>query len=223
MISDDSIAKTVAEDLKYLRFEWNQDVDEVSVRVLSPILRRLLVQGDLQKAWKILGFAKSPRIDTYTLAKNILANKSKAIEFASAGGALQDGIRSVGFTAIDTEHPKYSKELSNTTPPQIESLWLDAFLKSACLVVQGHSVPRRALIQYVANKLGGDHFDTKRDESASGQLFQLLDYAHSKYGIVLGIHRKSVIYYELLSIGQALAHSEDINRLCQEVSKTHWN
>ncbi len=38
-------ARVVAEDLEYLFAEWNQDIDDASLRRSSPVLRSLLIEG----------------------------------------------------------------------------------------------------------------------------------------------------------------------------------
>ena len=42
-------------------------------------------------------------------------------------------------------------------------LSLKKFLDSACIAARGTKISRRTLIKYVANKLGGVHFDPQRD------------------------------------------------------------
>ena len=41
------LLKVVKEDLEYLAEEWTQDIDDASLRRASPILRKLLIEGDL--------------------------------------------------------------------------------------------------------------------------------------------------------------------------------
>ena len=215
MTLNNNLLKVVAEDLDRLRSEWDQTNDEVSARLLSPVLRRLLVDGDLQKVWRAAGFTKSPGIKTYTLASGILADYGKTVVFASAGGALYDDIRSVGFVVKKSDPGVADTDVNvGRIPPKTETLPLNHFLESPCMAIQGNSVLRQVLIKYVANKLGGAHYDSTRGESDEQKLYGLLDHAHSTYAI----NGTSVIYYELLSIGQAVTHSEDIVRLCEKLN-----
>ena len=62
-----------------------------------------------------------------------------------------------------------------TTPPPdvpfpIKDYRLSEFLSTPTLIVVGHSLSRRQLIKYVANKLGGVHYDTSRNRSEDREL-----------------------------------------------------
>jgi hypothetical protein len=86
-------------------------------------------------------------------------------------------------------------------------LSLKKFLDSACIVARGTKISRRTLIKYVANKLGGVHFDPKRDlTKMEEQQFALLDEIRDERIVA----DKPAIYFELLSVGQALLASPDI-------------
>jgi hypothetical protein len=68
-------------------------------------------------------------------------------------------------------------------------------------------VRRRDVIKYVANKLGRTHFDPSRKKDE--QAFRILDAAMNSSVIV----DKRLVYFELLSIGQAVAQSSDADKL----------
>jgi hypothetical protein len=44
------LLRVVLSDLVYLHEKWDQTIEETWLRVTSPILRRLLVEGVLQRA-----------------------------------------------------------------------------------------------------------------------------------------------------------------------------
>jgi hypothetical protein len=73
------------------------------------------------------------------------------------------------------------------------------------MIVAGQAINRREIINYVANKLGGVHFDKNRkpDERA----FKVLDDHRGK----LHLQGIDILYYELLAIGQHLLRSGDIS------------
>ena len=52
---DLDLARLVAEDLDYLFRDWNQDIDDASLRRSSPVLRALLVDGLLAQAARQVG------------------------------------------------------------------------------------------------------------------------------------------------------------------------
>lgn len=53
-------ARVVAEDLSYLMDEWRPIPDEAPLRRQTPILRRLLVEGDYARAWRDLQLPGEP-------------------------------------------------------------------------------------------------------------------------------------------------------------------
>jgi hypothetical protein len=89
------------------------------------------------------------------------------------------------------------------------SMGLRAFAEATCIIVRGEQVNRRRLIKYVANKLGGAHHDTKRGTDHEEHLYSLLDESRQ----TMQLMGKPTVYFELLSIGQALARSPDIRLL----------
>jgi hypothetical protein len=52
MLDQAELLKTVVEDLTYLKDEWDQNIDDAAIRRGSTVLRRLLVNGELQRAWR---------------------------------------------------------------------------------------------------------------------------------------------------------------------------
>lgn len=93
--------------------------------------------------------------------------------------------------------------------PDTETLGLKKFLDAPSLIVDGQPVSRRTVIKYVANALGGAHYDeTRKPNKAEDQLFSRLDKIAAEYKIM----DKNIIYFELLSYGQALCQSKDIRQ-----------
>ena len=91
-----------------------------------------------------------------------------------------------------------------------EAVRLSQFTAAPCLIDGGVPVSRRTLIKYIANKLGGAHLDSKRDDP-EGPLFRILDRLRAERVQA----DKPVIYFELLAIGQALAASPDMLKLME--------
>jgi hypothetical protein len=89
--------------------------------------------------------------------------------------------------------------------PQEVTQNLTDFVNSPCVVVEGTTISRIELVKYVVNKLGGAHYDSKREKDYQ----RLLDYAGQHYALA----GKNSVYFELLSIGQRLVKSPDIVKL----------
>lgn len=81
------------------------------------------------------------------------------------------------------------------------------------MVVQGIPVPRRVLVKFISNKLGGAHFDASRGASLEERQFALLDEVRER----LRLMGKDAVYFELLSVGQTLAASMDVQRFLERV------
>lgn len=56
MLSEEQLIDIVGADLLFLREEWEASIDDHSLRRSSTVLRRLLVENELQRAWKKAGF-----------------------------------------------------------------------------------------------------------------------------------------------------------------------
>lgn len=82
---------------------------------------------------------------------------------------------------------------------------LRSYLNSCGLLVYGTRVKRRDVVAYVANKLGGAHFDPERTRK-SEKAYVLIDGSFSTFRI----QEKNAIYFEILSIGQLVCASPDV-------------
>ena len=207
LTSRSQFVEIVRADLAYLRDEWDDTVDDHSLRRSSTVLRRLLVQGDLLRAWREVGLPGQPQITASTLAPVLARVPRSEIRFAAAGGAKYQGaelrgalLRNRALSAGDVKRSYEDGMPSNTQS-------LTAFTDAICVIVKGKPVSRRLLIKYVANKLGGAHVDTRRGPKPEDQIFALLDGARD-----ITLLGKPAVYFELLSIGQALSAAEDVDR-----------
>lgn len=212
--------KTATEDLVYLREEWDEEVDDSSLRRSSVILRRLLVEGEMGRAWRDLGLAKQPIVTAPSLEVWLRGVPGEQVSWAHAGGARYRGMEVSG--ALERRGAASAADLQrrhDAIGGDVERQFsLSRFVESPCVVVRGQFISRREVIKYVANKLGGVHpVDSKRNvERAADRQYQLLDSVRSS-GLIAG---KNAVYFELLAIGQCLTRSPDIesfldrSRLC---------
>ncbi len=215
MLPRDELVHTVASDLRYLREQWDEQVDDDSLRRSSTVLRRLLVDNELQRAWKAAGFSKEPTIAASALSLPPIP--LDRIRVASAGGARYKGMVLSGLLTTVAGGMTEAEIAADRAagPPKEEQFGLRRFIKSPCMVAEGLEVPRRILIKYVANKLGGSHFDSRRGTDPEDKIFGRLD----SIGKTIEMVGKNPIYFELLSIGQALAHARDIKEFCDKVDE----
>ncbi len=200
----------MADDLRHVRDTWTRNPTDAAIRRDSGVLRRLLVDGDLQRAWKGAGFAKEPKLAAYNLHPAALRVDPSLLLYASAGGALYKGAKMAGFM-VKKAGPTLGHE-ANQEPPIPELISVSSFLKRPCLLVGTQPVSRRAVVKYVANKRGGAHFDTTRqgDDAA----YRALDTVES----LITMNGLTAVFFELLSIGQALSESADLSRFLTQVA-----
>lgn len=201
----------VREDVRYLIKEWPNGLEDDALRRASPVLRRLLVDGDLQRAWRLAGFEKQPMVTSMSLEPSIAGVDPSRVLLASIGGAKANGVIVGGVLMFNYALSEAElKARAGYGPPVESTLPLRAYAEAPCVMTGGRLISRHTVIKYVANKLGGAHHDKKRGNDKDELAFVLLD----KVGrdLRLRVLDKPVVYFELLGIGQVLAKSSDIRK-----------
>ena len=197
----------VRSDLIFLREEWDNEIDDHSLRRSIIVIRRLLLEKEFGMAWRDIGFKREPSINAINLEHFIGDIDLSKIRFAFAGGARYKSISVDGtFEISGILTPKEIAEFSGRNS-SIDKFYLTQFIESSCIIVNGVKISRRIIIKYISYKLGGIHpVSGKRDlNNQDDQIYRLLDYIGKHYQVA----EKNVIYLELLSIGQCLASSQD--------------
>lgn len=202
---------------------------------LSAILRQLLVDNDGlgQSAWNTLGYAKAVRIQT-TYIDDLLENiclRDSSVNIAANGVV----IGSMWHGSWGQCDPHIRARLQEDLAPfgddayEPTTLILSDYLRSTCIYLAGVKVSRRHLVKYVANKLGGIHYDTARNKEDALELasYNALDYlfdfysAYPKDGrlwrVVEG--RLHALHLALLAVGRDVTESKDINFLLKKIKQ----
>ncbi len=210
-------ALIVAEDLDFLFNDWNQDIDDASLRRSSPVLRSLLVDGLLSKAAH--DARKELRIMTPAICRVTTDAELRECVFYQAGGARYKGMMvqdaSIVARAKSAAEIKASYERTKEVMGKNYPVKLGVYLRQTSLVVNGVLINREEVIKYVANKLGGAHYDSSRADSVHENGISL----EHKYALLdavrndIAVADKNAIYYELLSIGQRVVNSRDVRQL----------
>ncbi|MEX2645454.1 MAG: hypothetical protein WD249_04250 [Gaiellaceae bacterium] len=128
------------------------------------------------------------------------------IEHAQAGGALFGGGEiSPVLKGIGGLNEEDARELHNLLDQDhTRSYGLSEYVESAAIFYKHTYIARRHVVKYIANKLGGAHLDVSRTRKEDGP-YVLLDDLQARAHLM----GKPAAYYELLSIGQAIASSAD--------------
>lgn len=218
----DNFLRTVHDDLALLRkLDFARPLRS-EVRVASAILRRLLHELMLINAWRLADLADEPRLTAIDLDSMLRSVDRKYIHYAYAGGATTEGAKHSGYFLLVVPEAEVKAEgrdavlnriSTSITPPAERDLSLSEFCASTC-VASGHAgVSRVGMVRYVANKLGGVHWDNQRGSWTDpiGSRQRLLDEAH----LIVG--RLPAPLYETLSIAQAVAESADTVRLMKAI------
>jgi hypothetical protein len=203
-----ALIDVVLEDLELLRESLGADPSEVLLRRESVILRRLLVDGRLGAAWRTAGNRREPKIEFIDFQHILEPAQRKDIVWASIGGARSSN----GTTIAGTRYKQSAlgsapSFLGPARPPTITSLGLSRYIDGVVAVAKGRAVKRRQMVKYVANKLGGAHYDETRGATEDERVYSSLDDAATS----MTFHGRTPIYAEILAIGQDLLRSPDLS------------
>jgi hypothetical protein len=210
-IPRNSLLQVVREHLDYIADDWHEDVTDAVIRRGSVALRALIVEGALQRAWKQAGYDREPQVTTTVIPARVFSRSDHVI-VANAGGATIRGIRTAGTAIFDyaMTDAEISAIRQGQAAPEEETMGIVRFRDTTCLLTRGVEVSRHHVIKYVANKLGGAHFDDNRAATEEGRIHRALD---GVLELPVEYMSKDIINFELLSIGQTLARSNDVMRL----------
>lgn len=210
--TSERVENTVS-DLVYLQDTYQPAVSQHDLRRGSAIIRRLLVDGELQRTWKEAGFQREPQIEAPSLIDILYGGSLAAVEFAAAGGATVNGMYIAGI--VVSRHalwgPGKVGANSNTPPSVVHGL--KRFSEAPVIFAHQTFVTRHQIIKYIANKRGGVHYDTQRGNAKDEQAFAVLD--KLEHNVTINDHYP--VYYELHAAVQLLVRAPDIQQFIRAV------
>jgi hypothetical protein len=207
---EEYLIKRVVQNLRYIRDNWNDNIELEEVVRSSNVLRTLLVHNNLDKAWRLCGYTYAIRLRVLSLTRFLSEHDTGKILTAWTGGARYKGTSFALGLALVGENPATNRPIDKYW----QELTLDDYRRDVCMVVRAKNIGlikinRLELINYVANKLGGTHIDFNRQSNKPlEQKFIALDEAHNYENV-----DRSVILLLVLAIGQELVSSRHIQRL----------
>ena len=210
---DPELLRVVSEDLEHLQSSWGTGgIKDVSLRIESGMLHRLVCQRDLQTAWNMILAPERLMIECLTMEQTLIGIPKMDVGFASIGGT----IRQAGIVVAGAFHVRGrpdTAKLYAAGPPVPIGVTLKKFLSGACMIYHGNDITRSDLINYVRNKLGGGgHFDSKRENATQG----FLDHIAKQYSI----NNQNAVYHEFLAVGQSVASTPATQRLIESIKET---
>jgi hypothetical protein len=251
-------ARIVASDLAHLADRTVHRLDADVLRRESPILRRLLVEGQYQRAWRSVGLDGQPYVSAPGLDEMVGSVDRSFVQFAfapvsetvrssiaNASGQMRLGVlEEVPAGSVAAIAPGYGQGFGLVfvvVPPDvvaadgdpdtvaeryfndrlgrrlIRSLPLSKFIESPAAVILRTTITRGDIIKYAANKLGGAHFDPRR-EGEAGERLALLDRPIAELDFA-AVENFTAIYAELLAIAEFVGESTDAAKFRDTVER----
>ena len=128
--------------------------------------RNLLVEGKLLSTWRAIGLKDQPYILSPNLDYFFEYYSPETIVYSQTGSAKVTGgiVENIAMFNIEMsqEDAKFLHKLDQDGKGK-QVVKLTKFIDSTCIVINGYKINRKELITYVANKLGGTHFDQSRN------------------------------------------------------------
>jgi len=224
----------VAEDIEQFQSWWahSESLSNTLIRQGSAALRRLLVEDVAGRAWRQMGFSKSPTVQGPDL---LAALERKSIPIRRIAAAASAGVRYAGLdtalmavyrtdntsTGVSADAEKgfavanasairrVPESMPLDSDPMIDRCWfLKQYLDAPGLVRRGQVLSRREVTQHMAHEIGGVHL-----EKNTSRMRDLLVEAESKLLIETKNATLRSFYIEVLAIGQAVGRSDDLQKL----------
>ncbi|MGO9848009.1 MAG: hypothetical protein ACLPKT_15855 [Methylocella sp.] len=195
--TDISLIRRVNAHVKILSALSVHDADEASLAVASGSLRFLLVEDWLGRAWKASGLGGPMTFKAWC----ITSTQDDGVVAYCGGGDLLPGI------PISACH--------NATLAE-RSLDLAAFRQKPRIQIGTVKVSTVQLIQYVANTLGGSHFDPEGKSPKSRKpVFDLLRRVEAGEfpSFISQVNGRNLVHHELLSVTQVVIRSPEVAQL----------
>lgn len=233
--ADTHLLRVVKGQLEHLKRQQHRPLDYDNLLRLSAILRQLLFDnsGLLQSAWRAFGYANAIRIQTTFIDDLLDSDYLKGrTAFIAANGAV---VGSSWLGPLSQCEPQLTarlgKDLALFGDDSYEptTLRLSDYLGSTCIYLDGIKVSRRHLVKYVANKLGGTHYDTARDEKDASELasYKALDDLFDFYSVTPKGARSTPVFegklhalhIALLAVWRDITESRDVNLLLKKLGQ----
>lgn len=206
------------EDLRYLEdLVSRQDISDADLRRSSTVLRLLLVDngGLIERVAKRISLR--PKVMAPINEKT--AEQAVHHRMAYLCLSVNAGILDYGPFHAHTSRPP-------PTPPEENDCMLRQeisvgnFKRQTCAAFGGERIDRETLVKYVANKIGGAHYDTSHNKNRAKlrRKYIALDGFHSKGILTFEFGPFTGIYLELYATAKHLIESPDIQNLVSVIS-----
>jgi hypothetical protein len=217
----------VAGDLEYLsQLPTDRLLTHTEVRLCAGILRRLLIDDELGLIWSRIGGSAghhltvvAPEIDT-----NLNDLPEHWVRLAWAGGAKASHAEHTGFILLEipkAEHEQYgSAEAAahyarSKVNVERRSMTVDGWLRSTAVAIKTNQglfrISRRRVIQHLANRKGGVHFDPRRNLELRNPRKRRKE------------AEDHLLDHGLLRVGHLSGPEYEITAMAQTIAATDWS
>jgi hypothetical protein len=150
------------EEMVELVFPVNKPVSEAKIRTLATILRKWLVNGDLQTLMSQTESSATFPVNNHQRALKYISDCGD-FTFFITGGLKFNGRPTHFLYESPREHSAIKIDLLRPSPAHLP---LNKFCVQPRVFFDGKWATTEQIIKYVANKLGGAHFDFDRNDFA---------------------------------------------------------
>ena len=199
------LVEVVREDLNYLVTDWpSGEIRDDEIRRSSAVLRRLFAYRDLIKVWVTVVGKKDFLVPSSFIQVADISRLGE-VNFASSSPAQNVGMKILAAMV-------FNRIQDGAAPISIkdEVAPLKRYLNQPACVISGALITRDELVQFVANKLGGAHFDDGRHKPTERAIQAMTQYS---------IGNRQALIHEMLSCGQVLAASQSTKGLVAALRK----
>jgi hypothetical protein len=191
--TDIQLIETVQAHLKQLATVAVFNADEPTLRMVTGTLRALLVEEMLQRAWRTSGLGGPITFKTYCI---VSTQGDDVVAYCGGGDLIPNIPISWGHNAHVAERTLNLKDFCRQTRIQIGTATASTI----------------DIVKYVANALGGSHFDP---DGKTARKFDLLRRIESgEIGqLFLQANNRNALHHELLSIAQSVTRSPQVHQL----------
>jgi hypothetical protein len=193
--SEADLIRTVNAHLKQLAQVALHNADEPTMRVATGSLRFLLAEGNLARAWRASEIGGPIVFKAWCINST---GPGEIVAFCGGGDVL----------------PGFSFSACRGAKLKEKQLDLSAFCRETRVQVGQVKISTVEVIQYVANALGGAHYDPggKAAKKPKGDILRRIE-AGEIQGVPLRVNDRSHLHHEILSIIQAVVRSPQIAKL----------
>jgi hypothetical protein len=192
---DVELIETVQAHLKNLASLSTHNADAPTIRIATAALRALVSEEMLQRAWGASGLRGPVTFKTYFIA----ATCGDDVIAYCGGGDILPGI-------------PFSVSRSATLEERV--LNLKDFSRQTRIKIGAETASTTDIIKYVANALGGTHYDPGGKAAHKYDLLRRIE-ANEVGQLFLEVNNRNPLYHEILSIAQAVILSPQVKELME--------